>query len=139
MLLALAARHGWKVRQFDAKSAFTNPKLDREIYMRIPAGADGHGTEDVWLLHRALYGLKQACANGTTWSTKLSRILATNAAPSITIHGLFYKNIDGELVIIAVWVDDFINVSPSDKAINILRDQFGDKFEIVDLERSSGF
>ena len=136
-LLALAARHGWKVCQFDAKSAFTNPKLDREIYMRIPASADGHRTEDVWLLHCALYGLKQASRE---WYMLLYKLLRDLGYKRNTVdHGLFYKNIDGVLVILAVWVDDFITVSPSDNAIDILRTNSATNLRLWTSERSSGF
>ena len=48
-------------------------------------------------------------------------------------HGLFYKNVDGVLVILAVWVDDFVIILPSNDAINILQDQFDEKFEIIYL------
>jgi len=57
-LLALACANGWHIHQMDAKSAFLNRDLKKEIYMKIPPGQNrpkGH----VLQLRKALYGLKQ--------------------------------------------------------------------------------
>ncbi len=133
-LLALAARYGWKVHQFDAKSAFTNPELDREIFMEIPPGVSensGGVQAEVWKLNRALYGLKQASRE---WYKLVRQSLVDLGYKRSTIdHGVFYKNVDGVLLTLAVYVDDFMVFCPDEAIIVNLKNQVGDKFEIVDL------
>ena len=66
LLLALAARNGWAVDNFNFDSAYLNSKLgnDEVIYLEQPAGYE---TKDrrgwVWMLLKALYGLKQGAKN----------------------------------------------------------------------------
>ncbi|KAL4323682.1 hypothetical protein GQ457_11G029910 [Hibiscus cannabinus] len=60
LLLAVAARKGWKLFQLDVKSMFLNGLLEEEIYVEQPEGFTVKGREnDVYLLKKALYGLKQ--------------------------------------------------------------------------------
>jgi hypothetical protein len=62
MILAVSAREGFVMRQFDIRTAFLNGELEEEVYMRPPAGAEGlaGGGSRVLHLKRALYGLRQA-------------------------------------------------------------------------------
>ena len=39
-LLALTCANGWHIHQMDAKSAFLNKDLKKEIYIKIPLGQD---------------------------------------------------------------------------------------------------
>ena len=59
MLLVVVAQKGWKIFQFDVKSAFLNDYLQEEIFVEQPKGFVVKGEEDnVYLLKKALYGLK---------------------------------------------------------------------------------
>ena len=61
LLLAIAAQKGWKVYQFDVKSAFLNGFLQKEIYVEQPEGFVKKGEEDkVYLIKKALDRFKQA-------------------------------------------------------------------------------
>ena len=40
ILLALAARFGWKIHMMDAQNAYLNSELDKVIYMEVPEGVD---------------------------------------------------------------------------------------------------
>lgn len=61
MVIALAARNGWKLFQLDVKSAFLQGKLEEDVYVAQPQGYEVKGEEDkVYKLRKALYGLKQA-------------------------------------------------------------------------------
>jgi hypothetical protein len=62
MLLAVAAREGLALRQFDIRNAFLNGELKEEVFIRAPAGAGNlaGGSGRVLRLRRALYGLRQA-------------------------------------------------------------------------------
>ena len=61
LLMAIAARNGWILDNFDFDQAFLNSKLgeDEVIYMEQPPGHETNDREHwVWRLLRSLYGLK---------------------------------------------------------------------------------
>lgn len=59
MLLAIAAKKSWRMKQYDIVTAYLNSKIDRMLYTRIPEGYDpGYGS--VCLLNQGLYGLVQS-------------------------------------------------------------------------------
>jgi len=61
IILTLSIVQGWKVFQFDVKSAFLNGDLDVEIFMNQPKGFIMEGKESFMCkLKKSLYGLKQA-------------------------------------------------------------------------------
>lgn len=65
LLLVLAARLNWNVRQLDVITAFLNPKIDKEnLWVSIPAGTFNHcppfPNGPVLRLKKALYGLRQS-------------------------------------------------------------------------------
>ena len=62
-MLILAAYDGWYTRQIDYVLAFPQAPIDREIYMKVPAGftvVDGNNKDYVLKLHRNVYGGKAA-------------------------------------------------------------------------------
>jgi hypothetical protein len=62
MILAVSAREGLVLRQFDICTAFLNGELEEEVYVRAPVGAEhlAVGERRVLRLRRALYGVRQA-------------------------------------------------------------------------------
>lgn len=75
-LLTVSALYGWHTRQIDYVLAFPQAPIQREIYMKIPAGfrvEDGYNTKDYVLkIHRNIYGGKDA---SRTWYQYLSKKL----------------------------------------------------------------
>ena len=60
-LLAIAARDGVRVRQYDVSTAFLHADLAETVYVRQPEGHVVPGKEDyVYRLRKAMYGLKNA-------------------------------------------------------------------------------
>ena len=62
-LLALTAVHGWHTKQLDYVLAFPQAPVEREIYMKVPAGVEvenGKRSDYVLKLHRNVYGQHQA-------------------------------------------------------------------------------
>ena len=129
-LLALANKYHWHVHQMSIKSAFLNSDLPNEIYMRVPPGVESEeGT--IWLLRKALYGLKQASRE---WYLKLKKELEDiGFKRSDTDHGIFTKNISGQLFVIAVYVDDCLLFSDDIKAVKLVKEKLSARFEIKDL------
>ena len=102
-LLALAAQHNLEVHQIDVKATFLNGKLEEEIYHHPPPGFCDD-PKVVWQLLHALYGLKQA---SKAWYDILQKMFESlRFMLSEADHSLFYKDEDGGLLIVAVYVDD---------------------------------
>jgi hypothetical protein len=57
--LTLAAHLDLEIHQVDVKTTFLNNKLNEEIYLQLPPGANTDKSL-VWRLHRPLYRLKQS-------------------------------------------------------------------------------
>ena len=61
MVLAIAAKRGFRVHHMDVNTAFLNGILSDEVYMDQPQGYAVKGKENlVCKVKRSLYGLKQA-------------------------------------------------------------------------------
>jgi len=129
-LLALATRHQWHIHQMDAKAAFLNGDLSEEIYMKAPLGSD---TRDgfVWRLNHALYGLKQASRE---WYKKVRiELESLGFTWSMSNHGVFIKNNNGMLIIVAVYVDDFLIFSSKLNTIQHTKSELSSCFDMKDL------
>ena len=129
-LLALAAQHDLEVHQIDVKAAFLNGELDEEIYLCPPPGFRDN-PKVVWRLLHALYGLKQA---SKAWYDTLRKTFESlGFTCSEADHSLFYKDKDGDLLVVAVYVDNKLIFSKNLDAIKHLKSQLSDHFEITDL------
>jgi len=129
-LLALAAQHDLEVHQIDVKAAFLNGELDEEIYLRPPPGFR-NDPKVVWRLLRALYSLKQA---SKAWYDTLRKMFESlGFTCSNADHSLFYKDEDGDLLIVTIYVDDKLIFSKNLNAIKCLKLQLSEHFEITDL------
>jgi len=130
-LLALACANGWHIYQMDAKLAFLNGDLKEEIYMKIPPGQDrseGH----VWWLRKALYGLKQASQE---WYTKVHKVMVRLGYKVLVADKCVFTHIDanGYLIIVAVYMDDFLFISKSLKFVESSKSEMSGHFEMKDL------
>ncbi|GKV35120.1 hypothetical protein SLEP1_g43434 [Rubroshorea leprosula] len=107
LLLALAAQKCWFVYQLDVKSAFLNGYLKEEIHVEQPDGFVKNGTENkVYLLKKALYGLKQA---PRAWYSRIDEyLLKLDFVKSLTEVTLYVKEEGADLLIVTIYVDDFL-------------------------------
>ena len=129
-LLVLAAQHDLEVHQIDVKAAFLNGKLEEEIYLRPPPGFHDD-PKVVWRLLRALYGLKQA---SKAWYDMLRKTFESlRFMHSEADHSLFYKDEDGGLLIVAIYMDDKLIFSKNLNMVKRLKMQLSNHFEITDL------
>ena len=129
-LLALAAKLNLEIDQMDVKSAYLNGDLEEEIYMECPPGFS-KSKREVWHLNKSLYGLKQA---GREWYKKIkAEFEALGFTRSSADHGVFYKNEDRKLVIIALYVDDMLIFSNSTNARDATKAALSERFEMTDL------
>ncbi len=118
--------HDWEIEQLDVKTAFLYGKIDTEVYVEQPHGFEHGGA--VCRLIQLLYRLKQL---PQLWSLTISAYLCKNgftvseADPGILING------NG--VILVLYVDDVLLVGPSLADINTIKALLCRKFEISDM------
>ena len=109
-LLAMAAGEKLKLEHFDVTSAFTQSKIDCDIYVEPPKGfvpkIDGKPT--VLKLLKALYGTKQA---SKLWQDTLAKHLTENMGfkRSTADPCLFSRRDEcGSVILVGIYVDDII-------------------------------
>ena len=131
-ILALAANLGFKLHQMDIKTAFLNGELEEEIFMRQPEGFIEAGKEDmVCKLKRSIYGLKQSAR---CWNTELDHKLRDIGFVQSRNDPCIYTRVTGgELVVIAVYVDDIIQAGKNEKEIGEIKKSISKKFDAVDM------
>ena len=77
IILFLAAKENFTLRQMDGKSAYLHPEIKEEIYLEQPTGfekLDSSGNTLVCKLNKSIYGLKQAAKN---WYEELANFHTT--------------------------------------------------------------
>ncbi|KAJ9517240.1 hypothetical protein QJQ45_009139 [Haematococcus lacustris] len=140
LIFALAVQRGWGLWQIDFKTAFLNSKLtdtDPQIFVEQPEGYEmGKGL--VCQLQRTVYGLKQA---PRAWYMCLREQLeqigfrASAADPSL----FSLRTSSGSAVHMLVYVDDCILASADEAAVQEVKQQLQQAFDVHDLGQAADF
>jgi len=131
LILALAAREGFKLRSIDISSAFTYGDLDEDIYMRQPEGYHQGGPNVVCKLSKSLYGLKQSARQ---WNKKLYSVLSTLGFTRLQSDSSIYIFSRGDLkIIVPVYIDDITLISKNDSAMDNVVKELQQHFKLRDL------
>ena len=132
--MAIAARNGWILDNFDFDQAFLNNKLgeDEVIYMEQPPG---HETKDrehwVWRLLRSLYGLKQGSKN---WYNAMHQALVELGFTRCEAdHGVFFKQVGKDIIILAIHFDDGMVTGNNAILVRKFKNDINKKYKITDL------
>ncbi|KAJ9516469.1 hypothetical protein QJQ45_011179 [Haematococcus lacustris] len=140
LIFALAVQKGWGLWQIDFKTAFLNSKLtdaDPLIFVEQPEGYEV-GRGQVCQLLKTVYGLKQA---PRAWYLCLRQQLeqigfkASAADPSL----FSMRNSSGSMVHMLVYVDDCILASSDTAAVQAVKQQLQQAFEVHDLGPARDF
>ncbi|KAF7776733.1 hypothetical protein Agabi119p4_5126 [Agaricus bisporus var. burnettii] len=99
LIVALAAREGYKMRSVDISSAFTYGELEEEIYMRQPKGYHIGSPNMVFRLRKSLYGLKQAARQ---WNKKLRSVLEGIGYSRLRSDSSIYIYSKGDIKVIVI-------------------------------------
>ena len=136
LLLALAIRNHWHIRQLDISNAFLHGDLHELIYMDQPPGfQDPQQPHHVCQLRKSLYGLKQAPRE---WYHKLTgQLLQLGFNGSKTDPSLYYTT-SGPLYLL-IYVDDILVLGPSSSQIHTLITSLKQHFRLKDLGPASKF
>jgi hypothetical protein len=133
-LISMAILNNWYTRQLDFVLAYTQADIERDLYMKLPAGFSVPGrtiTEQdrkdyVLKLEKNLYGQKQA---GRVWYLNLRKnLLKLGFKPSEHDECVFYY---GKTTFI-VYTDDTILLGPNKQQIETLVERLGKTFKIED-------
>ena len=101
-----------QIQSYDVSSAHLYSELDKEVYLKIPEGYEGHyNPGDVLPLLKGLYGLKQS---GKLWYEELkSTLTSLNFVQSDFDPGIYCKRVGSKCIYLAVYVDDILASSNS--------------------------
>ncbi|KAL8133800.1 hypothetical protein AgCh_009024 [Apium graveolens] len=126
------AKNGWLVHHLDVKSAFLNGELKEEVYVSQPEGFEKPRKEHlVYKLSKALYELRHA---PRAWYAKLSKCLEGMGLCCCPYeHALYTKIEAGEILIVALYVDDLLMTGTNEEVIKKFKKQMAEHFEMSDL------
>ncbi|CAJ2664376.1 unnamed protein product [Trifolium pratense] len=132
IILALAVRQGWSVRQLDVNNAFLQGTLNEEVYMAQPPGfVDKSFPDHVCRLKKALYGLKQA---PRAWYMELRVfLLSIGFVNSTADASLFIQRTPRATLYLLVYVDDIIVTGSSSTELSRLIATLAARFSLKDL------
>ena len=138
VVLGLAARKNWVLRQLDVNNAFLQGKLTEEVYMSQPPGfIDKDKPHHVCRLHKAIYGLKQA---PRAWYNELRDFLLSNGfVNSLADASVFYFHMGDVLIYMLVYVDDIVFTGNNAKAIDRFIQVLSNRFSLKDMGALSYF
>jgi Reverse transcriptase (RNA-dependent DNA polymerase) len=135
LITMITARNGWPLDSFNFDSAYLNSLLgDEVIYLKQPPDHNDPAKSQatwVWKLIKTIYGLHQGAKNwydALTWAlTKLG------FKHSEADHGLFFKEEGGNLVILAIHVDDCLMTGGSVELNAKVKKDLNAKYKLTDL------
>jgi hypothetical protein len=104
-IIPLAAKMKWKLHQMDVKTTFLNGVIEEEVYIEQPQGFEVEDRKThVCKLKKYMYGLKQA---PRAWYGRIDSFLTSlGSTKSKFDSNLYFKVMNGEPVILLVYVDD---------------------------------
>ncbi|XP_021726228.1 uncharacterized protein LOC110693416 [Chenopodium quinoa] len=131
IVIALAIVKNRPLCQLDVNNAFLHCYLDEEVYMVPPAGYKKARKGQVCKLKKSIYGLKQASRQ---WNKELSKLLKNlGFQQSKQDYSLFTMSLEGEFLVILLYVDDMLITGTSTAQIDGVKKALDKAFTIKDL------
>ncbi|KAH3899972.1 uncharacterized protein SCDLUD_001568 [Saccharomycodes ludwigii] len=120
LLLAFCVQYNWHTLTADVKSAYLHANINRDTYLRIPKYLELHYNipksqqHQCLKLNRSLYGLSDS---GRNWFKYIYNTLTNlNYHPFKSCDTIFYKTIGKIFIIILLYVDDLLIITPNSMA-----------------------
>jgi transposase InsO family protein len=131
LVLAIAAALCLLLHQMDVVSAFLQGPIDTAIYVRQPEGYIVAGSEHlVCRLLRSLYGLRQS---PRIWWLQLDGFLVgLGFLRCLSESCIYVLREHGQLLIIAVYVDDLVIACSCDRLLAWIKSQLSARFRMKD-------
>lgn len=132
VLLALSVQYGLKLHQVNMTTAFHNGNLEEEVYMAQPEGFASEGNEHlVCRLKKSIYGLKQS---PSYWNTALDlHLKRIGFTQSNNDPCIYYKEEDGNLVYMGVYVDDIVLIAKTNEQLQDVKTCLEEQVDIKDM------
>jgi hypothetical protein len=117
-VIVVATSKGWVLHPMDVKNVFLHGELQEEVYLdKPPRYEDMSHPNYVCRLRKALYGLKQA---PRAWHDKIAEYLVTiRFRMSNADHSFYVRKSDEGIVVITIYVDDFIVGGDNEKEVEL--------------------
>ena len=130
-VIALAVQNGFKLHQMDVTTAFLNGELKEKVFMKQPEGYVVKGMEGlVCKLKKSIYGLKQS---PRCWNSALNDYLKQTGFVEAARDPCLYMASEGEMFLIAIYVDDILLAGKSMKRMNTVKQALSQKFLVKDM------
>lgn len=114
----------------NVKSALLNDYLDEDIYMSLPPGFDKE-EGIIWKLNKPLYSLKQA--RQKWYKMVCAEFEALGLYRCQSDHSVFYKNKDGWLLIVAIYINDMLILRDDTSIIEHVKTELKNWFKMMNL------
>jgi hypothetical protein len=128
-IVTLMVMFGWFGRSVDGVQAFTQAGIDCDVYVEPINGYHNLPRGKVLHLLRNMYGCHQASV--LYWYLVRDALLKMGMIQSKSDECMFYKWIDGNLLIVTVYVDDMFVVCKQKKTIDKFVELLGKKIKIT--------
>lgn len=130
-IMATGVQHGHHIHQMDVTAAFLNGELHEEVFMSQPEGFKEKGKEHlVCKLNKSIYGLKQS---PRCWNSSLHSYLLENGFVQSAADPCIYTTKEGEMLILAVYVDDIILSCKSLKKVSEVKSILMKRYKMSDM------
>lgn len=162
LLVAIVVNNDMHTKQLDIKTAYLNGKLEDNIFMEMPENAekileemskdkdkeirkksilmlkDIKSGKNVCKLKKAIYGLKQS---GRVWNKTIHEKLIDLGLEQSQYDSClyYYKEKDGSLAYVMIYVDDIFIASKLISTVNLITEFLKDHFEVKDMGKLNYF
>ncbi|KAG6590624.1 Integrase catalytic core protein [Phytophthora cinnamomi] len=135
MIIAVAKYFGWRMDQLDVVTAFLYGLMKEKVFCSVPEGVELDDGFDCVELLKAIYGLKQA---SRVWNETFDEyVRSIGFRVSSYDPCLYIKVVDGECVLLLVYVDDVLVTGSSAEMIAEVKRQLKSRFEMTDSGKCS--
>uniref|UniRef100_H3HA46 Integrase catalytic domain-containing protein n=1 Tax=Phytophthora ramorum TaxID=164328 RepID=H3HA46_PHYRM len=130
MIIAIAKYFGWPLDQLDVVTAFLYGVMKEVVFCVVPEGVELDGGFDCLELVKAIYGLKQA---SRVWNETFDEFMCSiGFQVSAFDPCLYIKVVDGQCVLVLVYVDDVLITGSSHELIARTKTDLKTRFEMTD-------
>ena len=134
IVLAIAAELNLEVRQLDVKTAFLYTDIEEEVYVKTAPGFETinkDGVQLVMKLGKSLHGLAQSPQKW--WKTIDRKLIEIGFVPLKSDSCVYIYNHNNTVVIITLYVDDFLGIRSNVSVIETIKKKLKDNFQVSDL------
>ena len=132
IVASVAVKNGWPMHHIDCDTAFLNASVKGKIYVAQAPGYEvpGDGEQLVYELDKSVYGLRQSARQ---WFLTLKKALCKMGFKQLlTDRCVFKRKINGDLIIVAAFVDDLLLTTSNEKQLDWFKAEFAKHFSFKD-------